>query len=66
MTLYRLYCQDCGDDTVVRESELDATEWAVESLHFHEGRCPECRDVVAPEPKTAGENATLTAFGGAD
>lgn len=43
MTLYRIYCLECEAQTVGSEADLEVSEWSVESLAFHEGRCPDCR-----------------------
>lgn len=42
VTSYRVYCQadGCDAQTVLREDAIDASEWTVTSLHFHEGYCP--------------------------
>lgn len=61
VTSYRLRC-DCGAETVVRDRDLEATDWAVTSLHYHEGECPQCRGISAETPTTDGDNATLTAY----
>jgi len=39
---YRLYCQDCDEETVVRESEMDESPWKVGTLTYNEGLCPRC------------------------
>lgn len=46
---YRLYCNDCDEEIVVREDELDDSPWKVVSLHYHEGQCPRCNDAVSLE-----------------
>lgn len=43
---YRLYCQECDNEGVVREEELDETPWKVISIPFNEGLCPACNDAV--------------------
>jgi len=55
---YRLYCQDCDEETVVRESEIDESPWSVSTLAYNEGLCPRCNDAVSlddvdwePEPE---------------
>lgn len=47
VTSYRLYCDDCGNETVVRESEKRRdTHWSVNSLTHHNGTCPSCNPKV--------------------
>lgn len=55
---YRLYCQDCDEETVVRESEIEDSPWSVQTLAYNEGLCPRCNDTVdledvdwSPEPE---------------
>lgn len=63
VTSYRLRCEasECGAETMVRERDLESTEWAVGSLHFHEGRCPEHQaDAIA----NAADGAVAVADGG--
>jgi hypothetical protein len=47
VTSYRLYCEDCDNETVVRgdESKRD-TNWSVGSLINHNGTCPSCDPTV--------------------
>lgn len=55
---YRLYCQDCDEETVVRESKIEDSPWSVKTLAYNEGLCPRCNDAVelgdvdwSPEPE---------------
>lgn len=55
---YRLYCQECDEETVVRESEIDESPWKVNTLAYNDGLCPRCNDMVdledvdwSPEPE---------------
>lgn len=43
---YRLYCDECTREVVVRESLLDDHPWKVKSLGQHAGLCPACNDAV--------------------
>lgn len=76
-TSYRLYCQSCDAQEVFREDDLEATDWRVTSLHFHEGECPACaRTAHGTEPATRGQDmaqpaadggrVTLDAFAGGE
>lgn len=43
VTSYRLYCDDCDNETVVRSDEDERdTYWSVGSLVYHNGTCPSC------------------------
>lgn len=46
---YRLYCDRCDEDTVVKEDDLDDSPWKVNSLISHEGLCPSCNEQVSVE-----------------
>jgi DNA-directed RNA polymerase alpha subunit len=46
---YRLYCSDCDEETVVKESELDDSPWKVGNIYYHDGLCPRC----AQAPRSA-------------
>jgi ERCC4-type nuclease len=47
ITSYRLYCDDCENESVVRgdESKRD-TDWSVGSLANHTGTCPSCNPTI--------------------
>lgn len=49
VTSYRLYCQTCQGETVLRERDLESTDWKVLNLHHHEGVCPVCNPAVDVE-----------------
>ena len=43
VTSYRLYCNECSNETVVLEDEVRRdTHWKVESFIHHKGLCPRC------------------------
>ncbi len=46
ITSYRLYCEECDRDEVIREEDLDDSPWKVVSVPHHEGLCPVCNDAV--------------------
>jgi len=47
VTSYRLYCDDCNNETVVRADEnARDTYWSVGSLVHHKGTCPSCNPTV--------------------
>jgi predicted flap endonuclease-1-like 5' DNA nuclease len=47
ITSYRLYCDDCSDETVVRGDESEReTNWSVGSLVNHTGMCADCNPTV--------------------
>lgn len=41
---YRLYCEHCDEETVLRESEVEESDWTVNALAFNEGICPNCSE----------------------
>lgn len=43
---YRLYCNDCENEEVIREDDLDDSPWKATSLVYNEGLCPRCNDAV--------------------
>lgn len=43
---YRLYCEECASDIVLREDEMADHEWKVVSKANHAGLCPACNDAV--------------------
>jgi DNA-directed RNA polymerase alpha subunit len=43
---YRLYCQECSNEEVVREDAVDDSHWKVVNLVYNEGLCPACNDAV--------------------
>jgi DNA-directed RNA polymerase alpha subunit len=46
ITSYRLYCQQCDAETVVRDNEMDNTHWKIVNLPYNEGVCAHCNDVI--------------------
>lgn len=39
---YRLHCEHCDAETVVKKSDTDDSYWRVLSLYSHKGICPDC------------------------
>lgn len=50
---YRLYCDECTNDVVIRESRMDDHPWKVKSKTYHSGLCPACN----PSAEADGEYA---------
>lgn len=44
---YRFYCDECSNEEVIRESEMDDSLWSIRSKNQHSGICPECNDMVS-------------------
>lgn len=44
---YRIECEKCRNDEVLRDAELDDALWKVESRTNHDGLCPECNPAVS-------------------
>jgi len=45
---YRIYCDDCTRDTVIRERFIESTShpWKVNNKYNHSGLCPVCNPVI--------------------
>lgn len=55
---YRIQCEKCEEDTVLKEDTIDDSPWKVKTLHYHKGICPDCNPMVdledtdwSPEPE---------------
>ena len=59
VTSYRLYCEECDRETVVRESETESTEWIVNSLYEHSGRCPWCNPNATPSEEAHDDSEPI-------
>lgn len=49
---HRIRCTGCDEETVLRDSELDDTDWKVEDKVGHVGLCPICNPAVIAEGET--------------
>lgn len=52
---YRLYCQECDNEEVLLEENVDDSPWKVINLNYHEGLCPRCNDAVSLSNLDNGE-----------
>jgi len=43
---YRIYCDDCTRDEVIRKDFVDESPWKVNSFHQHSGVCPDCNPKI--------------------
>lgn len=43
---YRFRCSECSNEEVIRECSIDDSPWKIESIPYHEGKCPRCNDIV--------------------
>lgn len=43
---YRIYCNSCSAETVIRERDMEDSDWKVESKIEHKGLCPKCNPAV--------------------
>lgn len=43
---YRIYCDECNRDEVIREDLESESPWKVNSWHNHSGLCPDCNPAV--------------------
>lgn len=39
---YRIYCDDCSNEAVIKESDMDDHPWLINSKIQHSGLCPRC------------------------
>jgi len=46
---YRFYCTECTNEEVIKERDLDNTQWKIKSKINHEALCPACNDNVDPD-----------------
>lgn len=53
---YRLYCQDCENNEVIREEDIDASPWSVVSVYSNAGLCPRCNDAVKLSEVSDGDS----------
>lgn len=49
MTLiaYRIYCDECTNEIVIEQSDIEDHEWKVNSKIHHSGLCPACNDMIS-------------------
>jgi len=53
---YRLYCEECNNQTVIRDDEDERdTHWMIGSLIHHKGTCPSCDPTVNLDELEDGE-----------
>jgi len=45
---YRIYCDECTNEKVIRESAMEDSLWKINSKNAHSGLCPACNDAVDP------------------
>lgn len=43
---YKIYCDECTNETVIRERDMDEHVWKINSKVNHSGLCPACNDAV--------------------
>lgn len=43
---YRIYCEECSNEIVIRERDMDDHPWEVISAFEHKGLCPACNPAV--------------------
>lgn len=43
---YRIYCDDCSNDIVIREDRMSDHPWKINTKHQNSGLCPACNDAV--------------------
>lgn len=43
---YRIYCDECTNEEVIREEHMDDHIWKINSKVNHSGLCPACNDAV--------------------
>jgi hypothetical protein len=46
---YRIRCDDCTNETVLREDDIEESLWVVNSRTNHSGLCPACNEAVDPD-----------------
>jgi DNA-directed RNA polymerase alpha subunit len=43
---YRIYCDECTNETVIKENRMDDHIWKINSKINYSGVCPACNDTV--------------------
>lgn len=43
---YRIYCDECDNEQVIREDKMEDHIWKINSKVEHSGLCPACNDTV--------------------
>jgi len=43
---YRIYCDECNNESVIRKDLADETHWTINSWQQHSGICPACNDSI--------------------
>jgi hypothetical protein len=43
---YRIHCEDCSNEQVIKEREMDEHVWVVSSKVNHAGLCPSCNETI--------------------
>jgi hypothetical protein len=50
---YRIYCDDCTNETVIRDDRMEDSPWAVNDKYGHSGVCPSCNPAVDADDEYA-------------
>lgn len=53
---YRVYCDDCTKETVIRDDRMEDSPWAVNDKYGHSGVCPACNPAVSDDSATGREH----------
>lgn len=48
---YRIYCDECSNQEVIREDHMDDHIWKINSKVNHSGLCPACNEAVSNADK---------------
>jgi DNA-directed RNA polymerase alpha subunit len=43
---YRIYCEECTNEVVIREGKMANHVWKINSKIQHTGLCPSCNDAI--------------------
>jgi DNA-directed RNA polymerase alpha subunit len=46
ITSYRIYCDECSRDVVIKESNMREHPWRILTKHEHTGICPVCNPSI--------------------
>jgi len=46
---YRIYCDECDNESVLREDRMESSLWKIHSKYEHSGICPDCNETVSDE-----------------
>lgn len=50
---YRIYCEECPNEEVIRERDMESSQWQINGKINHDGLCPACNPSVEADGEYA-------------